>query len=158
MTLYIILLSLQSFLAITSGGELHQDALLEIDKQGNIKGLPDEFTPAQLDIESYSLRIGNLKSRFPPCIASKIEGHDYEQLTITASWYHSKEILPYYMHISPSSEGRYTSDPLMVNLETLEIVHLFQDTFRDPNTEENDLLLVTTCDQTYMRSIEEVNN
>ena len=158
MLLYIILLSLKSILGSGIVDSVHQDTLLTIDSHGVIEGLPTEFTPARLDIETYTLQLGQLQSSFPPCIASKISGRDYSQLTLTASWYHSKELLPYYMHISPLPDGDYSDDPLLVDLETLELIHLFEDMYKGDNARTDNVAPSSTCDETYNRSITRIKN
>jgi len=118
--LYIILLTL-----ITVGSNnMHQDRILEIDEDGNIIGLPEEYCPAKFDIGKNYLKINDKELRFPNCINYYFNIHDKPKLRLSASWYHSKETLPYYLNFDISQKNKDYGYSILVDLETLELIHI----------------------------------
>jgi hypothetical protein len=85
------LLILISFLFLTESSIMHKDTLLQIDKNG----LPREFSPAKFDLNEKKLRINNKQIVFPKCLNYYFAKHKKPKLNLSASWYHSKDIMPY---------------------------------------------------------------
>ncbi|MGO4772614.1 hypothetical protein ACEN2I_13200 [Flavobacterium sp. W22_SRS_FK3] len=109
-TLFILI----SFLFLTNEDVIHQDTRLQIDNNGNIIGLPKQFNPAKFDWNKKKLRINNKELIFPKCINYYFE-QKKTKLNLSASWYHSKDIMPYYLNFDISdksiTEGNTTYNP-----------------------------------------------
>lgn len=119
-----ILLALISFLFVNDFKKIHQDTPLKIDKNGNIIGLPKEFNPANFDLKTNRLRIKNKEVIFPKCLSDYFNEFAKPKLNLSASWYHSKETLPYYINFSISDKDAKYGYTILINLETLELIHV----------------------------------
>lgn len=126
-------LILLSFLFLTTSDILHEDTPLKIDNNGNIIGLPNEYSPAKFDTNKKILRIRNRILLFPKCITHYFDEHKNPKLNLSASWYHSKDIMPYYLNFSISDENSKYTYMIIVNLETLELIEVSK-AFMEGNT------------------------
>lgn len=114
---------LLSFFTLTNvHTSVHQDTPLELDKQGNICGLPEEFGNAVFNLEKRYLKINDKEIVFPQCIMLYFNIHKNPKLSLSASWYHSKKIMPYYLNFMISQKGKDYTYNVLVNLETLELI------------------------------------
>ena len=88
----------------------HQDALIEIRKDGKFIGLPKEFEPASIQIEfskpgsghpikSVTIILGGNSVKFPTKIVRMLRSKSIDALQASASWYHDEIRLPFYMRI-----------------------------------------------------------
>ncbi|WP_298500429.1 hypothetical protein [uncultured Algibacter sp.] len=126
------LLILISFLFLPNSNAMHKDTLLQIDKNGNIIGLPKEFSPAKFDLTKKTLRIKDKEIIFPECVSNYFEQHQNPQITLLASWYHSKKIMPYYLTFDISDISVNYGYKIFVDLETLELIYMNK-TIREGN-------------------------
>ena len=111
---------------------LHQDTPLKVDKNHNIIGLPKEFSPAKFDLDKKYLRIEDHEIIFPKCINYYFDILENPTVALSASWYHSKEFLPYYLNINISSKKVNCEYSVLVDLETLELIEV-EETIRKKN-------------------------
>ena len=129
-------LILISFLFLTDSTLFHQDRILQIDKSGNIIGLPKKFSPAKFDLDKKKLRIKDKEIIFPECISKYFEQHENPKLNLLASWYHSKNIMPYYLNFEISDRSVNYGYKILVDLETLELIYVNK-TIRKGNSIHN---------------------
>ena len=121
MKTFLILVSLLFF---TNTDVVHQDTPLQIDKNGDIIGLPNKYGPAKFDKSEKVLRIRNRILVFPECITEYFEERKNPKLRLSASWYHSKDIMPYYLNFDISDDETNYSYNILVDLETLELIYV----------------------------------
>ena len=119
-----ILLILMSFLFLTNTDVVHQDTRLQIDNKGNIIGLPQQFHRAKFDWNKKTLRIKSREVIFPKCMNYYFEKNKKTKLDLSASWYHSKEIMPYYLNFDISDESVNYGYTILIDLETLELIDI----------------------------------
>ena len=127
---------LMSFLFLTNGDVIHQDTQLQIDKNGNIIGLPKQFNPAKFDWNKKELRINDKKLIFPKCMNYYFQQEKSTKLNLSASWYHSKDIMPYYLNFDISDKSGNYGYTILIDLETLELIDINQ-LIREGNTTYN---------------------
>ncbi|MDQ8004944.1 MAG: hypothetical protein REI64_09110 [Pedobacter sp.] len=113
-----------SFLFLSNSNTIHQDKILKIDKKGNIVGLPKQFTPAKFDLATKKLRIKDREVIFPKCLSSYFEQHRNPKVNLSASWYHEKRILPYYLNFEINDKNSNYGYTILINLETLELIYI----------------------------------
>lgn len=128
------LLILISFLFLTGSNVMHQDTPLQIDTNGNIIGLPKEFSPAKFDLDKKYLRIKDKEIVLPNCLNYYFNEHEKSKLNLFASWYHSKDIMPYYLNFDISQENVNYGYTILIDLETLELIYVSKSI-----TEENSI-------------------
>ena len=121
-------LILLSFLLLTNRDVIHKDTPLQIDKNGNIIGLPNEYSPAKFDEAEKILQIRNRIIVFPECITEYFEENKNTKLNLSASWYHSKDIMPFYLNFEISDYSTDYSYSILINLETLELIKVYKET------------------------------
>lgn len=119
-----VFLILISFLFLTNSNVMHQDTPLQIDKNGNIIGLPKEFRDAKFNLEKGYLKIKDKEIIFPRCINYYFDIHEKPKLNLSASWYHSKDIMPYYLNFDISEKNKDYGYTILVDLETLELIYV----------------------------------
>jgi len=119
-TLFILI----SFLFLTNEDVIHQDTRLQIDNNGNIIGLPKQFNPAKFDWNKKKLRINNKEIIFPKCMNYYFEKNKNNKLNLSASWYHSKDIMPYYLNFDISDKSENYGYTILIDLETLELIYI----------------------------------
>lgn len=115
--------NLRAFLAITSFlvgtllAHAHQDTIIRMEG-AQLIGLPEEYSPASLDLESSTFRVGKHQMRFTSFVSNFFE--EPHRLWVSASWYHDSSTLPPYIviHIQPNDKD--FSYSLLFSLETLE--------------------------------------
>ena len=66
----------------------HQDTIIEIDPNGNLSGLPDQYKPASLDTKNWVISIKDKKFKFPECVLEFFSETKIEKMLLTSSWYH----------------------------------------------------------------------
>ncbi len=135
---------------------VHQDRILKIDKDGNIIGLPKEFGPAKFDLDRSYLRIKDKAIVLPKCVSYYFKIHDKPELNLSASWYHSKDIMPYYINFDISQKNKDSGYEILVDLETLELIHV-QTSVKQGKSTDNHLIKVDdSCLDEYKKSIKTV--
>ena len=118
------LLIVISFLFFTDSNLMHQDTPLQIDKNGNIIGLPKEFRTAKFDLDKKYLRLNDKEIVFPDCLNKYFNDHEKPELNLSASWYHSKDIMPYYLNFDISQKNIDYGYSILVDLETLKLIYV----------------------------------
>jgi len=148
-----IFLILISFLFLTNSNVAHQDTPLQIDENGNIIGLPNKFSPAKFDTSKKILRIRNRIIVFPKCITDYFEEHKEPKLNLSASWYHSKDIMPYYLNFDISDKSVNCGYTILVDLETLELIYVQKATTEGNSTYNQEIDLDENCLNEYKNGI-----
>lgn len=105
---------LQSFALLA-----HQDTPIKLKDDGTLKGLPEQYSNANFDINSLTLSIGENKIVIPNCVKHLFMDDEIYQIHISASWYHDTELLPHYIHLDINGYQ------VFFNLETLEIFQIW---------------------------------
>ena len=151
------LLIIISFLFISNSSVIHKDRLLEIDKNGNIIGLPKKFSPAKFDLVSKKLRLHKKEVVFPKCLTSYFEEQENSTILLFASWYHSKNIMPYYLNFTIVSKEVDYGYSVLIDLETLELIEINKkfmkgDTFYSPK-----INITEECHTEYKNKINTLN-
>jgi hypothetical protein len=146
-------LILISVIFLNSSSVIHQDTLLQIDRKGNIVGLPEEFSPAKFDMAMKKLRINDKEIVFPECLSPYFEMQSNAKLNLSASWYHSKEILPYYLNFKISNKRINNEYSILVDLETLELIFIQKSVTKGSTTYSEMLELKQECNTDYKNSI-----
>lgn len=117
-----VLLILISILFLSDSKTFHKDSPLQVDNNGNIKGLPKEFVSAKFNLDEKYLRLNDKEIIFPDCLANYFTVHKKPNLYLFASWYHSKKTMPYYIGFDISQldiDYKYT---ILIDLEKLELI------------------------------------
>ena len=146
-------LILVSFLFITNTDVVHQDTPLQIDKNGDIIGLPNKYSPAKFDKSEKILIIRNRILVFPECITEYFEKHKNPKLNLSASWYHSKDIMPYYLNFDISDNKTNYSYTVLVDLETLELIYVNKVTRKGNSFFNKEIELGESCLNDYTNGI-----
>jgi hypothetical protein len=136
---------------------VHQDRILKIDKNGNIIGLPKKFMPAQFDLNKNRLRINNKEIIFPKCISTYYEEHKNPKLLLTASWYHPKTSLPYYLNFQIKDSSVGYGYHILIDLETLELIYIHKTSSIENTTSDSRVDISKECLAEYKKAIRNVN-
>jgi len=145
-----------SILSLSFSADMHQDRILQIDEVGNITGLPKEYSPAQIDVANERLRIGDKEIVFPNCLGFYFNELNATELKLTASWYHSKDILPYYINFDVPDSGSKLGRNILIDLETLELIKLNKTITEGNKTHIKELELDEECLAEYKSQISTV--
>lgn len=151
------LLILISFLFLTNSNPIHQDTPLQIDKKGNIIGLPKEFSSAKFDLEKGYLKIKDKEIIFPRCLSYYFDIHEKPRLNLSASWYHSKDIMPYYLNFDISEKNKDYGYTILIDLETLELIYVNISIEQGTSTYNHRIELDETCLTEYKNGIKTLN-
>ncbi len=92
-------------------GLAHEDSLVEIGRDGVLKGLPGHYEPAKLvhNATVFRLRLGHNEVSLPPCLTSHL-GLAQAKPHAYASWYHERSI--------------FNGFSLLFNLETASLIEV----------------------------------
>ncbi|WP_108946471.1 hypothetical protein [Shewanella halifaxensis] len=107
---------LMLFLAIECAA--HEDTILVLEGS-TLRGLPSMYEPAFYDQATLTLGVGSTVITFPRCTLEYFDFMGNESLLITASWYHSPELLPPYLGFG--RKGHMMS-AMLFNLDSLELI------------------------------------
>ncbi|WP_298510247.1 hypothetical protein [uncultured Kordia sp.] len=150
------LLLLATFFFLSSHHPLHKDTILKIDKNGNILGLPAEYGKARFNLKNKHLRIKDKKITFPRCVREYFETSNTSNIRVLASWYHSKEIMPYYIKFEIYQEKKARKSKILLNLETLELMRVEVSTLKEKWVSNDKVELGKTCLERYKQCIRSV--
>lgn len=150
MKLFFVLLSV---FFLTTPKAAHKDRILELDNEGNIIGLPQEFSPAKFYFDKKVLQIKNKIIVFPKCFHSYFGRNKNNILYLSASWYHSKEIMPYYINFHFWENQNHNSYQILIDLETLELIEISKKTLKKDSSIEKEIKLRKNCLDAYQNSI-----
>lgn len=115
---YCLLLPFNSF--------AHEDKVLKLEKDGTLVGLPEKYAPAKFVRKNFHLTIGENTIHIPECVKEVFSSLEKPTFYFTASWYHNLEILPPYIQIEIKVPDNSNSWQLLINLDTLDILHFYK--------------------------------
>jgi hypothetical protein len=99
----------------------HEDTIIGLENK-KLVGLPKEYTPAELDLKDFRIRIKDHAMAFSPSLKSFFDQpHD---LRIFASWYHDRQILPPYLLLRIQPKKKDFRYEILLSLDTLALVQL----------------------------------
>jgi hypothetical protein len=147
------LLIVISLLFLTDTSRMHQDTPLQIDKNGNIIGLPKEFRPAKFDLEKKYLRLNDKEIVFPACLNKYFNEYEKPKLNLSSSWYHSKDVMPYYLNFDVSQKNVNYGYTILVDLETLELIYVRKSIKKGNTVYSPEIELEKQCLDEYKNSI-----
>lgn len=81
----------------------HQDVAFDLQPDGTIEGIPEEFLPATLIISrdsnspSMTLTLSGMENELHSCIAEIFHQYSDERIFMHGSWYHDLSGLPPYL-------------------------------------------------------------
>jgi hypothetical protein len=144
--------TLITLLLFAARAAAHQDAILTVRSDGSLEGLPKEYEPAVLtwsgSIPTLELRIGAHETVLPKCLTSKLL-LERAEITVHASWYHDRSILPPYIVInivhSMQKRGLFSGYSLVFNLETGELIQLERTSATDTGQQNEELQVAAFC-------------
>jgi hypothetical protein len=99
----------------------HEDTIIGLENK-KLVGLPKEYTPAELDLKNFRIRIKDHAMVFSPLLKSLFD-QPYD-LRIFASWYHDRKILPPYLLLRIQPKKKDFRYELLLSLDTLALVQL----------------------------------
>jgi hypothetical protein len=99
----------------------HEDTIIGLENK-KLVGLPKEYTPAELDLKDFRIRIKDHAMAFSPLLKSLFD-QPYD-LRIFASWYHDRKILPPYLLLRIQPKKKDFRYELLLSLDTLTLVQL----------------------------------
>ena len=106
----------------TGAKEAHQDRLLKLHENGFIEGLPEQYSPAFLDLETQTLRIGQRIVKLPNCMSHYYHSVKNPVVLLSASWYHSQKVLPYYKNYKVREIRQDYEYQSLLGLDSLEVI------------------------------------
>jgi len=152
----------------TSSALPHQDTPIKLKKNGTLVGLPEKYSPASFSSSELVLEIGNRNIILPECVTSFFSIIERPTFSFSASWYHSKPILPdyeplpdYMSMIISSSNDNQSDVQVLFNLETLEVfeINILQENVTVDGTDYslyfNEQEISEHCEQEILNSINE---
>lgn len=148
-----VVLIIITILLLNVSSPIHQDTPLKIDKNGNIIGLPKEFGNSKFDSEKGYLKINNKEIIFPQCVRQYFYIHNKPKLNLSASWYHSKDIMPYYLNFNISQSDKDYEYTILVDLETLELIYINITLKQENSSHEHRIELDDNCLTDYQNRI-----
>lgn len=91
----------------------HQDTILKLEQNGDLLGLPSEYSPAKFDKEKWVISIKDNSYVFPKCISATLGELKTSEILITSSWYNPVVVVsddeyhsfPSYLRIVVESVG-----------------------------------------------------
>ena len=102
----------------------HQNTVIRLEGK-KLVGLPPEYSPAELDLDAFRLRIGRHVMEFTPLLRSFFERQPYD-LEVSASWYHDDAVggLPPYIVLQITPKARVYSYSVVLALNTLRVIEV----------------------------------
>jgi hypothetical protein len=150
-------LILISFLFLCNSDVLHKDTSLQLEQNGNIIGLPKNFSPANFDINKKKLRLNNKEIVFPKCLQIYFDEQKNSELDLSASWYHSKETMPYYLSFNIVNKKGNKGCKILVDLETLELIYIHKFKRNRSGVSNTFIELDEKCLNEYKNNIKTIN-
>ena len=120
----------------------HKDRIITVKEDGFLEGIPPKYGPAILQVEfaqqkadgapitSITLNLGKKEIRIPICVTGLIQTQRMSDIKASASWYHSEEILPYYLQVifyDPGYDKLRSANPgfsMLFNLHTGRLMQM----------------------------------
>src|SRR5690242_1075580 len=98
--------------------QAHQDRVLKLGPDGQLEGLPPQYTPSSLrvtfspkgsdspPVAKLELKVGDKTTVVPTCVTGLILTRSEKDVLVTASWYHERSTLPHYLNVVLRDPGR----------------------------------------------------
>src|SRR5688500_12501137 len=142
-----------SFVIMSGTNSVHRDTLLKIDNNGNVVGLPKEYSPSKFVIEKNYLRIKDKAIFLPKCVNYYFRILEKPDLRLSASWYHSKDVMPYYLNFDISQKDKDYGYRVLIDLETLKLIYVKVSIKQGDTTYDHTIKLDDSCLNEYEKSI-----
>ena len=97
----------------------HKDTGIKLGENGELLGLPTEYSPAYFKLESSTLIVAKNNLEIPECITKYFVN---SELDFSSSWYHTRSKLPPYLNIIASHQSENIEYTFMFNMDTLELI------------------------------------
>lgn len=102
----------------------HMDTIIELE-DGKLVGLPEEYQPAEFDIEKGALRLGPRVFQFSEYLRSLFPKDGRYKLSFSSSWYHSDYVdMPSYLAIDIRPRGKDFHYHLLIDMDKAELMYL----------------------------------
>ena len=108
-------------------------------------------------MKQKKLRINDKEIVFPKCLNYYFEEHKNPKLKLSASWYHSKDIMPYYLNFTISDKSVNYGYTILIDLETLELIDVEKPTTEGNTTYNPEVELGEKCLTEYKNGIKTLN-
>lgn len=112
----------------------HQDKIIHVSKRGDLTGLPEEYLPANIDLDKMVISIEKNVFTLPICVSKYFKDHNDYKLLVTSSWYHQRSTLPPYINFRIIPEGKDFEYSLLFGLGNLKVIELQVLTHPNKNT------------------------
>ena len=101
----------------------HEDTIIEV-KETKLIGLPEEYQPAELDLENKLLRIADNQIILPDCLIQYLPINNNDA-RVLASWYHdNRSGLPPYLNITGINQDKPIKYWVLFDMNTLELISI----------------------------------
>lgn len=141
------------FCLISNFSEIHQDTSLDIDKNGKIIGLPKEYGDTIFKIDKQYLKIQDKEIFIPDCLMWYFNVDNNHELKLSASWYHSKELMPYYLKFQILPKISDFGYQILIDLESLELIEVEKVITNKNSTVFEEIKLNDKCYSSYANNI-----
>ncbi len=118
---YFVWLSLAFFV---SDVHAHKDREVVIAEGGKLVGLPEQYLPAHLKLDSKFLQIGRNSLVLPTCLSKYFLRDRDLNITSGSSWYHKQKNPPPYIYFDLKPKTQAFSIRLLFALDTLDLLSL----------------------------------
>ena len=135
----------------------HEDTPLIIDYKGTIIGLPEKFSPATFDVDSKTLAVKDKSISFPECFLFLFGEKSKADIRLSASWYHDKEIMPYYLNFDINPINKNYGYSILIDIESLELINAYKVTYKGHISYNKKINLDDKCLNYYKKSIATLN-
>jgi hypothetical protein len=119
----------------------HQDRIVEVNADGTLIGIPEEFGPGKLTVAfsrqatgpkilSVDVTLRGRTTHMPLCATGVIGSTRPEHIVASASWYHDEQFVPYYLSIKfvdPDFDKTSLFRPgfsMLFNLRTARLIEM----------------------------------
>jgi len=123
----------------------HQDTIIQVDKNGNMEGLPENYQPAKIDLENMAITIATTTFNMPPCVSKYFKNPKSYELQVSSSWYHDSSNLPPYINFKIIPKGKSWEYTLIFRLDDIKPIEFWVFTY--PNERETYLHPIKIRDQ-----------
>jgi hypothetical protein len=128
----------------TQVSRAHQDAVIGLEDDGTLLGIPAEFGPGKLEVSfaspsnhdgwhppvsSVVLTLGKHRVLLPKCATAFLNSQSLKDVYVSASWHHSQSLLPYYLNVVFFDPGYGVREEtpgfrLLFNLRTAKLMRM----------------------------------
>ena len=104
--------------------DAHVDTIIPL-RGKTLVGLPSQYSPAELDLGAFRLRVGRHVLQFSPLLRSFFQRQPYD-LQVLGSWYHDDSTgqFPPYLVLEITPKGRDYTYRVTLALDTLRLLDL----------------------------------